>query len=66
MNIHQNIKINSYFIFFIYWLIFIKLFFSLELLISSVRGNRVCNNERKAFNVCRTSILGKLVEPEFC
>ncbi|KRX01961.1 hypothetical protein PPERSA_07606 [Pseudocohnilembus persalinus] len=39
---------------------------SLELLIHSIRGNKQCQAERKAFNLCRSTVLGKFVEPEFC
>ncbi|KAL4435679.1 hypothetical protein ABPG74_018230 [Tetrahymena malaccensis] len=39
---------------------------SLELLIHSIKGNKDCNSERKAFNLCRSTVLGKHVEPEQC
>jgi len=39
---------------------------SLELLIHSIKANRDCKTERKAFNLCRTTLLGKLVDPNYC
>jgi hypothetical protein len=36
------------------------------MLIHSIKANRVCKIERKELNLCRSNILGKLVEPQFC
>eukprot|EP01017_Pseudomicrothorax_dubius_P042010 TRINITY_DN67_c0_g1_i1.p1 TRINITY_DN67_c0_g1~~TRINITY_DN67_c0_g1_i1.p1 ORF type:complete len:113 (+),score=37.24 TRINITY_DN67_c0_g1_i1:133-471(+) len=38
----------------------------LELLVHSIKANKVCRTERKAFNLCRATLLGKLVEPQHC
>ncbi|CAD8104964.1 unnamed protein product [Paramecium sonneborni] len=39
---------------------------SLQLMIYSIKGNQVCKDQRKSFNLCRSTPLGKHVEPEFC
>ena len=39
---------------------------SIEMLIHSIKANRACKNERKDLNLCRSNILGKLVEPTYC
>merc|ERR1711874_180273 len=39
---------------------------NIEMLIHSIKANRVCKNLRKELNLCRSTILGKLVEPEHC
>lgn len=36
------------------------------MLIHSIKANAVCKNQRKEFNLCRSTILGKLVEPHQC
>ena len=36
------------------------------MLIHSIKANRACRSERKELNLCRSNILGKLVEPQFC
>ena len=38
----------------------------LEMVIHSARANRLCKELRKDFNLCRATILGKLVEPQYC
>lgn len=35
-------------------------------MIYSIKGNQVCKDQRKSFNLCRSTPLGKHVEPEFC
>lgn len=39
---------------------------SLSMIIHSIKANKVCKDERKSFNLCRSTPLGKFVEPEFC
>ncbi|CAD8195931.1 unnamed protein product [Paramecium octaurelia] len=39
---------------------------SLQLMIYAIKGNHVCKEQRKSFNLCRSTPLGKYVEPEFC
>ncbi|CAK58200.1 unnamed protein product (macronuclear) [Paramecium tetraurelia] len=39
---------------------------SLQLMIYAIKGNHVCKEQRKSFNLCRLTPLGKYVEAEFC
>lgn len=39
---------------------------SLEVIIHSIKANSVCKPLKKRFNLCRSTVLGKLVEPESC
>ncbi|CAD8107935.1 unnamed protein product [Paramecium primaurelia] len=39
---------------------------SLQLMIYAIKGNHICKEQRKSFNLCRSTQLGKYVEPEFC
>ena len=36
------------------------------MIIHSARANKVCADARKDFNLCRASILGKMIEPGYC
>lgn len=39
---------------------------SLEMIIHAAKANRECAKERKAFNLCRTTVLGKMIDPNYC
>ena len=39
---------------------------SLEVIIHSIKANQDCKPIKKKFNLCRATVLGKLVEPESC
>mmetsp|Transcript_36161 Transcript_36161/g.42277 ORF Transcript_36161/g.42277 Transcript_36161/m.42277 type:complete len:113 (+) Transcript_36161:63-401(+) len=37
-----------------------------EILVHSVRASQDCKKIRKEFNLCRSTLLGKLVDPNYC
>ncbi|KAM3128534.1 hypothetical protein pb186bvf_019377 [Paramecium bursaria] len=39
---------------------------SLKLVLQSIKGNQQCKQQRKAFNLCRETPLGRHVDQEIC
>ena len=35
-------------------------------LVNSIISNDICASQRKVFNLCRTTSLGKVIEPQYC
>lgn len=37
-----------------------------EMLVHSIKANKVCSEIRKKFNLCRGNLQGKLIDPTYC